>query len=259
MITKEQLRYFSKLKKINEYVVLREYLQLWFLSELYKEKFSEDLFFKGGTALHIIFGMDRFSEDLDFSVVNLKPESFEKYINKFFKNLSQIENVSFKEKRSLTGKRIVLIFNESLVEGKVFINLDFSFREKVVDGKASIVKTDYPIIFTSFVNHLSPEEILAEKIRALLTREKGRDLYDIWFLLNQGTKLNGEIIKEKLKYYKLKEHDLSKILDKIEKFNKKDFIIDLRPFVSANNREKLSELFDYIVEYLKSNIRNILL
>jgi len=45
MITKEQLKEISKKKKINEYTILREYIQLWFLSEPYKEKFSENIFF----------------------------------------------------------------------------------------------------------------------------------------------------------------------------------------------------------------------
>jgi predicted nucleotidyltransferase component of viral defense system len=86
MITKEQLKEISKKKKINEYTILREYIQLWFLSELYKEKFSENIFFKGGTVIHIIFGMDRFSEDLDFSI-NGEILKFNKNITDFLKKL----------------------------------------------------------------------------------------------------------------------------------------------------------------------------
>ena len=48
--------------------IVREYFQHVFLSELYKLPESEKILFKGGTALRIINGSPRFSEDLDFSV-----------------------------------------------------------------------------------------------------------------------------------------------------------------------------------------------
>ena len=75
MITKEQIHFLAKKKKINEATVFREYLQLLFLSKLYTKKQSENIFFKGGTALHLIYKAPRFSEDLDFTV-ELKEKDF---------------------------------------------------------------------------------------------------------------------------------------------------------------------------------------
>jgi len=57
---------------------------------------------------------------------------------------------------------------------ETFVNLDFSFREKIIFPQKSIIKTDYPILFTSYVYHLSKDEIFAEKIRALLTKRQGK-------------------------------------------------------------------------------------
>jgi predicted nucleotidyltransferase component of viral defense system len=68
MLTQNQIREFAKKLKISDNVVLREYIQLLFLKELYSQKFSEHIFFKGGTAIRLIFKGERFSEDLDFSV-----------------------------------------------------------------------------------------------------------------------------------------------------------------------------------------------
>lgn len=255
MITKEQLKEISKKKKINEYTILREYIQLWFLSELYKEKFSENIFFKGGTAIHIIFGMDRFSEDLDFSV-NGEIVKFNKNITDFLRKLSKIENIDFKEKRSISGKKFVLIVNDKVLENKVFIDLDFSFREKIFYPESSIIKTDYPVIFTSFINHLSKEEIFAEKIRALLTTKKGRDLYDLWFLLNKGTQINHDLIIKKISFYK-KKIDFNEIINHISNFDKKEFLKDLRPFVSINTRDNLEKIFDYIKDYLIKTFKEI--
>ena len=47
--------------------VLREYVQHLFLTSFYKKSLSENFLFKGGTALKLVFGSPRFSEDIDFS------------------------------------------------------------------------------------------------------------------------------------------------------------------------------------------------
>ena len=49
--------------------IVREYFQHVFLSELYKLPEAKRLLFKGGTALRIVYGSPRFSEDLDFSLI----------------------------------------------------------------------------------------------------------------------------------------------------------------------------------------------
>lgn len=253
MIIQEQLKKLSKEKKISEAIIYREYLQLLFLSEFYKVRTSRLVFFKGGTALHLILGADRFSEDLDFTI-ELEEDFFSNFIMEFFKKFSKIGNFQFKERKTLTGKRFLIVAKEDILPYKTFINLDFSFREKVLVPEKSIVKTDYPIIFSSFVYHPSKEEIFAEKIRAIFTRTKGRDLYDIWFLLNQGVKLDEKLVRKKMRYYNLEKIQKTDISKKIERFSKKDFILDLRPFVSIDKREHLGDLFDFVKEYLIQNL-----
>jgi predicted nucleotidyltransferase component of viral defense system len=46
------------------------------------------------------------------------------------------------------------------------------------------------------------EEILAEKVRAVLTRNRARDVYDLWFLHKKGTRFELNLVNDKLKYYK---------------------------------------------------------
>lgn len=67
MLTINQITDFSKQLKITQSVVVREYIQTLFLKELYEEKFSENIFFKGGTAIRLVLGGTRSSEDLDFT------------------------------------------------------------------------------------------------------------------------------------------------------------------------------------------------
>ena len=254
MITKEQIYFLAKKKRINETMVFQEYLQLFFLNELYSYKESKNIFFKGGTSLHLIYKAPRFSEDLDFSV-GLKEKNFLDFIWKLFEKIKKKEAVEFKNRKSIAGKRFLLTALPEILPYKVFINLDFSFREKVLIPQKSIIETDYPVLFKSYVYHLSKEEIFAEKIRALLTRQKGRDLYDLWYLASQSVNFKKELAREKLKYYKLKKISQDKILQKIKNFSKKDFILDLRPFLPINEREKLSDFFDYIKDYLQKKLK----
>ena len=218
MITKDEISEFAKKLKINEAVIVREYIQLLWLSKLYTRKESKGVFFKGGTAVHLIYKAPRFSEDLDFTV-NLKKNAFDNLLRETYKEVSYEINIKIKERKTLAGKKFLLTFEPKILAYEVFVSLDFSFREKAVSPQKSIIETGYPVLFTSFINHLSKEEILAEKIRAILTRKKGRDIYDLWYLVTQGTNFSQDLVRKKLKYYKLDNIKSRDILDRIETFS----------------------------------------
>ena len=253
MITRDQIYSLAKQNKINETVIFREYLQLFFLSELYSQKQSKNIFFKGGTALHLIYKAPRFSEDLDFTV-KMKEKNFLDFIWKLFDALSKKETVEFKQRKTIAGKRFLLIANPMVLPYKTFVNLDFSFREKVLTPQKSIIETNYPVLFTSYVYHLTKDEIFAEKIRALLSRAKGRDLYDLWYLISQGARMDKNLVKEKLKYYHLKQINKTEMLKRIEQFSEKKFVLDVRPLVTLDQRDKLPDFFIYIKDYLKKSL-----
>jgi Domain of unknown function (DUF1814). len=61
---------------------------------------------------------------------------------------------------------------------------------------------------------MDKDEILAEKARALLTRRRPRDLYDTYFLLNKGARIDFDLINKKLEYYS-KKFDLSVLVSRI--------------------------------------------
>lgn len=249
MITKDQISSFARKFKTNESTVYREFLQILFLNKLYKNEKSSQVFFKGGTAIHFLFGAPRFSEDLDFTVTYSENE-FLSLINLIFKEFVKEGEFSFKERKTITGKRFLLTANHDVLPYATFINLDFSFREKVIQPSKSTIDTPYPVIFTSFIYHLSSEEICAEKIRALLTRKKGRDLFDLWFLTSQGVAINNVIVKEKLKYYQKTNYTNTELLNSIKKISEKEFETDMRPFIPIDDRNKLKERYKYIQSYL---------
>ena len=73
---------------------------------------------------------------------------------------------------------------------------------------------------------MSIEEIMAEKIRALAYAQKPRHLYDLWYLFEQGIKLDKSLVNTKLSFYK--EFSLDKIKDGINKM-KTEWDADLNP------------------------------
>lgn len=244
MITQEQVKTFARQFKINESIILREYLQIAFLQKLYQKTPSQKIFFKGGTAIHLVFNAPRFSEDLDFSVELSMPE-FETYIASTLKRMEDEEGITWKERKSIAGKQFLLSAENSMPY-KAYIVLDFSFREKILSPDRSILQTAYPVLFTSFVYHLSQEEIFAEKIRAIMTRRKGRDIYDLWYLLSIGTEINYDMVLKKLAYYEISSINKTDIVKRVASFSKKDFVLDMRPFVPINERNRLPEFFEVV-------------
>lgn len=255
MISIEQLKTFAKTYKINENIVAREFVQVTFLKELYEQRFSKEVFFKGGTAIRLIYGGKRFSEDLDFTVTANESE-FIKKLTSFFKQLTNKYPFTFKEKDTLTGKTFLLTAEIPNLSSNIFVKLDFSMRENVIDPVQEVLKTDYPIIVQAFINCLSRNEIFAEKIRAIIKREKQRDLYDLWVLYELGSAPDIELITKKLAYYG-EILDRETLFSSLNKFKKNEFIMDLKPFVTINERDKLGDLFEYINKYLETEFKKL--
>lgn len=252
MITQEQVKAFAKQHKIHESVIFREYLQIIFLQKLYQKTPSQNIFFKGGTAIHLIYNAPRFSEDLDFSV-ELSMDEFESYIFSVFKRMEDEEGITWKERKSVTGRQF-LISDENVLPNKTQVVLDFSFREKILTSERTVLKTFYPMVFNSFVYHLSREEILAEKIRAIMTRRKGRDLYDLWYLLSIGVEIRHDILIKKMAYYEISKISNADILKRVASFPQKDFVVDVRPFVPTNERERLPKFFEIVQTVIQQKL-----
>src|SRR3990167_10233420 len=67
MISKDQINEFSKRLAIDEFTIIREYIQVVFLSIFYSTPKSQKVYFKGGTAIRLLLKSSRFSEDLNFT------------------------------------------------------------------------------------------------------------------------------------------------------------------------------------------------
>jgi predicted nucleotidyltransferase component of viral defense system len=210
MISLEELNEIKEKKKTNLYYEEKEYLQYIFLNAI--SKHTENFIFKGGTCLRICFGLERASEDLDFST-NFPISKIKEIVYKCLKDfeLLNINYAVYSEKEFEGNLRI-----EARFEGPLFVwrtsstntlKIDFN-KGKVKSKVAKVVQklfSDVPL-FSLVV--MDEKEILSEKIRTLINRAEPRDLYDIWMLLNKGVKIEKNLLLEKLREEKTKLSDL---------------------------------------------------
>ena len=146
----------------------------------------EKLVFRGGTALNKLFlrPAARYSEDID--LVQTKAEPIGETLNAI---RGVLDKWLGKPKRKLTERSVKLVYyyqtNEDLqAKLKIEINttehyhvfehikVPFNVASEWFSGKAQI--TTYQL-----------DELMGSKLRALYQRSKGRDLFDLWFLLSK--------------------------------------------------------------------------
>ena len=241
MIDAITLKALAKKFEIDSFTILREYFQVKLLDLLYKERSLKRTYFKGGTCMRLMFGSSRFSEDLDFTTSEPK-EKIKKILVKVVRDLStELLNISVKELTTLQGFSFKIYLPSEVSSQSLTIRLDFSKRESVIEPMVSPIETSLPILTTVVVDHLSDREILAEKVRTITKREKGRDLFDLWFLLSKGVIIDEVFIGKKLKYYK-EDFNLKKLINKIKEWEEKDIENDLRRFLPVSQRKIIPEL-----------------
>jgi len=247
MIDNKQLIEYSSKYKIDQYTILREYIQLVFLNALYENKLSKDLIFKGGTALRLAYTSPRFSEDLDFNC-ELKIEELKNLLSVTLNKVSNIvPNIYSKEIISLQGYSSKLYFKSNISTIPLTIKLDFSFREKSLDTFQTALSTELPMQVYSLINVFSTKEILAEKFRTVFQRTKGRDIYDIWFLLNKKTELDLNMVNKKMKLINQKFNCIE-FESKLKQFEQKQLENDLYKFLPINQRAIVSNLIQLIIQ-----------
>lgn len=188
----------------NLYQKEKDYLQHIVLSRTFSRT-GLGLTFKGGTALQKCLGLNRFSEDLDFTASeNFSREKLErglKEVDRFYpSSFTKSENdISLSYKLKIEGP----LFHGQL--STQTIRIDISLREKVLLSPINRMITPlYSDLQPYMVAFMDPSEIMSEKIRALMTRTKARDLYDMYFLILKSVRLDLELISRKLEFYSMK-------------------------------------------------------
>ena len=239
MITLEELNEIKERRKTNLYYEEKEYLQYIFLNAI--SKYSDNFVFKGGTCLRIIYGLERASEDLDFST-NLKPNEVKEKVNKILNDFSFL-NISYEiysTKEYKGNLRIEVRFKGPLFNGRQSstntLKIDFN-KQKVSNKTIKVVSKLFSDVPLFTISALEEGEILIEKIRALINRSEPRDLYDIWILFNKGLKIDKKLLNVKLK-------EESSKLSALKYPSKQEYEISLKNLV--NNLPDYEDVKKYV-------------
>ncbi len=206
MLTRAQIQRLAQRHHIGMQVQERDYLQHLLLAQLYTR--SQALIFKGGTALRLVYHGNRYSEDLDFN----GPDDINGLRYLWGEVVASLKDFGISaevrgEWAADVGYSLDVSYQGPLYDGrdrsKGKVRVDVNRRPEVVETRRELVNSEYDDVRPFVVTVLTPEHVLAEKVRALLVRGKPRDLYDIWLLLNQGVPPDRALIERKLELYQM--------------------------------------------------------
>jgi hypothetical protein len=189
--------------------LVREYLQARILQFLQERGAFRDWIFHGGTALHFLYNLPRYSEDLDFAL-KLSDESsnFKEIVSKigpWFE--AETYQVNLRIRTDKTVKSVFISFPGLLYELGLTVRQaeTFSVKIELDSNPPPGGKTDTSIIRRYVILnilHYDKAALLSGKLHALLARPyiKGRDLYDIFWYLSDPfwPKPNIEFLKNAL-------------------------------------------------------------
>lgn len=210
-------------KNLNEYEkALKEIIQEIALAGLSRAHFFDQAAFYGGTALRIFFGLQRFSEDLDFTLFRHNP-NFK--LKPYFSSIQQalesfgfsveIESVDKPPERKIesaflktnTKIHLLKIDTAGALAKRLQDNQNLQIKFEVdVYPPAGFEKEVHYLLppITASVSVLKPSSLFAGKIHAVLfrdwkTRVKGRDFYDLLWFLGRKTPLHLPYLEMKMK------------------------------------------------------------
>lgn len=262
---------------------LKEILQEITLCGLSRAGFFRKAAFYGGTALRMFYGLDRFSEDLDFSLKE-KDEAFD--LSRWF---AAIENeaaayglnlsVEMKKKakdtaiksaflKGNTREHLLLFYDDKGINGGISGNeaIKIKFEIDTRPPAGASFEKKYRLLPTPYeVNMYDEPSLFAGKLHAVICRNwknrvKGRDLYDYVFYMSKGAHVNLPHLRARLidsgfitENDACELEDVKKML--MNKFNTIDYKQareDVIPFIKDSSKIDLwsADFFKQITENL---------
>lgn len=212
-------------------IIEKDYALSVVLQQISTSGLKDEIVFKGGTALKkAYFAEVRFSEDLDFSVMNVSEQNLFGELAPLFVDteLNGVKFMKIEREKTRAGLRLALKFS-FLLSHPQRIRFDFSFRDNLA------LKPEERFLFDSYgVGEarflvLSLEELFAEKVHALFSRVAARDLYDSWYLFKNGITLDIGLLSKKFAYYN-ERFEPAKLKGRIADF-RYDWYQDLAQFM----------------------------
>jgi len=200
---------------------LREILQQTALLGLARHQFFQHAVFYGGTALRILYGLDRYSEDLDFSLLKPDPEfNFTPFLQGMHQELLAMGfllDINLREKNDsgiwsafLKGNTLSMLLSiqgKEKIKGihpeqKIQIKLEIDTTPPLLHFPPQSKLVTNPVPF--YVSTYEITDLFAGKMHAALCRNwkkriKGRDWYDVIWYVQRGVSVNLAHLRERMR------------------------------------------------------------
>ncbi|WP_340106827.1 nucleotidyl transferase AbiEii/AbiGii toxin family protein [Rhodohalobacter sp. 8-1] len=257
MLTLEEIQSFYP-ETLHRYprFLLREYLQYKILEITYESKYANGLCFLGGTCLRVVHGNQRFSEDLDFDNVSMSEPDFENLAGIIEKELTK-EGFETEMRTVMKGawhchvKFPGLLFEKGLSghrEEKILIQLDTEPQHFDYEPERFILNRFE--VFTTILTTPLPL-LMSQKLYAVINRErnKGRDFFDLVFMMGRNIQPDYNYLKEKLS---VSDADTLKkvVLEKCQQLDMDEMAKDVEPFLfKPADRKKIVQFEAVLRQY----------
>lgn len=219
MISREEIEALARINRVSPYFQEKHYLMSLVLSSIYSQV-SDELVFKGGTYLWFFHKLPRASEDLDFTAVGdldlervagVVVDDLEAYGIKVLRK-DETGHVSFNTKLAMEGPRFDGV-NRNHIRLKVSQRSDLTRQPRFV-----AFRSPYSEVPNFTLLGMDLVEVMAEKTRAMLRRNRARDMFDVHHLIGLGVEFDGDLVRSKLALYELEpaEGMFSAALDRCE-------------------------------------------
>ena len=279
---KEWIAEYNPQNEEETLAAMREIMQEIALAALSRTDFFKKAAFYGGTALRIFHGLDRYSEDLDFSLLETDPSfSLTPYFSAITDEFEALGiRVSIREKDKRVKTLIESAFLKSETLWQELVLEDIVVQHGLSSNKSVKIKIEIDRVppwgfeteekllvkpFSFYVNCFSLSSLFAGKLHALLFRKwknrvKGRDWYDMEWYIQKGIPLNiPHFLMRASETNDWQEASISKeqILDLLkDKINFVSFDTvkdDVRKFICHDEQLKIwnAKYFNYLVEKMK--------
>ncbi|HLP94659.1 MAG TPA: nucleotidyl transferase AbiEii/AbiGii toxin family protein [Saprospiraceae bacterium] len=250
----ELLVSYPEVLRVHRSFILREYLQCKILEILFDGPYASRFCFLGGTCLRLVHNNTRFSEDLDFDNFQVTEAEFTEVSTSIRIGL-ELQGFQVEMKQIIRGayhcyiKFPGLLFQQGISgyrEEKILIQLDtepqhFSFKPE------SYILNRFDV--TTQVLTTPLDILLAQKFTALCQRKKnkGRDFFDIVFLLSKSVKPNYAFLEMKLGVTN-REQLLEQVKVVCQLLDMEEMVKDVRNFLFYPADEKKVRLFLPVLE-----------
>lgn len=259
----------------------KEVIQRVILCGLARGGFFEFASFYGGTSLRVFRGLDRFSEDLDFTLTEERKDvdlsRYLEYVSRELETYGIPVSIHLRQKQQATS--VLSAYTKTnfydLVENEVFrmripksenisvkIDLETTIFPGATEEFKTIVSPSFAKVRTFDLPTLFASKLLAVIGRGWKNRVKGRDYYDYLFYISNGVPINMIFLKNGLTTFRRIEEDALFSLETLkellrEKFLSVDFqaaredvlpFVDHSHFLDAFDQETFLSTLEYLQE-----------